>query len=121
MRHARILLIAAGTLSVLLGLAHFGARGDLAADAPLRTGADLVALSLVFAGLVSVSVALMAFSPMLLSSCAALFGAYYVGVAILMIAGGMTYRGVAGLLTGAVALVGAVLARYRSRRDDDGP
>jgi len=76
---ARMLLFATGALSVLLAMMHFTMRTNLPIDPALRAGWDLVGLSMLFAGLVTVTVAWMALSSQLLSGYATLYGVYYLG------------------------------------------
>lgn len=103
MKIARIVLLVAGGLSVLLGLWHFGARSGIT-DLRLRASSDLVALSMLFAGLVTASAALMALSRMLLAAYSGLFAAYYAGFAIVLLYNGIWLQGLASVLLVALGL-----------------
>lgn len=106
MKTGRILLLVAGGVSVVLGLWHFGTRRGVE-EVVRRANADLVALSMLFAGLVTVTLALMAISRMLLGGYAGLFAAYYLGHAIVLLYVNSLLRGVASIVLAALALVAA--------------
>lgn len=119
MRVARTLLFAAGGLSVVFALLHFNTRMSLEAQGALQAAHDLVGLSMIFAGLVTISVAWLALSPQILTGYSILVGIYYAGYGwILLFAGLNVLRAGGALLLALTAFVAAYLA-WAGRRDED--
>ena len=112
MTKARLLIFASGALSVVLALVHFSARSGVKADGVLLANYDLVGLSMLYAGLVTMTVAWMALSRPLLSGYAVLYGVYCAGQTwVLLWSGGPNWlRAVGALIMAAAALVGAYMA-----------
>lgn len=107
-----MLLFATGGLSVMLALLHFSTRTRLPGDPGLRVGWDLVGLSMLFAGLVTITVAWMALSAQLMSGYATLYGVYYLGHTwVLLFAGPSNWlRALAALAMATGSLIAAWLA-----------
>lgn len=112
MTRARMLLLSAGALSVMLAMLHFATRTRLPADPTVRAAWDLVGLSMMFAGLVTITVAWMALSAALLAGYGALYGVFYAGHAwVLLFAGPDNwFRAVAALALAVAALAAAWFA-----------
>lgn len=87
----RLILFAAGAVSVLLSLWHFMNRSELVADAVTRATHDLNGLSMLFAGVVTVAVAWMAVSNQLLAGYAALNGIYFAAYAWILLFAGISW------------------------------
>ncbi len=112
MTKARLLIFAAGALSVVLALVHFSTRPGVGVSSELLANYDLVGLSMLYAGLVTMTVAWMALSRQLLSGYAVLYGVYYAGQTwVLLWSGGPNWLRAGGaLIMAAAALVGAYMA-----------
>ncbi|MFQ5744650.1 MAG: hypothetical protein ACE5HV_13825 [Acidobacteriota bacterium] len=113
----RLLLFGAGAASVALALIHFSARANLEVEPALRASNDLVGLSMLFAGLVTVSVAWMALSPQLLAGYAALYGIYYGGYAWVLLFAAAEWQLTAAALLMAVASLLAAYLTWTSRAE----
>jgi len=112
MTKARLLIFASGALSVALALVHFSTRASIQGTRADLANYDLVGLSMLYAGLVTMTVAWMALSRQLLSGYAALYGVYYAGQTwVLFWAGASNWLRAGGtLIMAAAALVGAYMA-----------
>ena len=75
-RQPRLVLVATGSVSIALAVWHFAARGELPADAVTRAIHDLNGLSMLYAGVVTVTVAWMAVSRQLVAAYAAFYSVY---------------------------------------------
>jgi hypothetical protein len=112
MTKARLLIFASGALSVALALVHFSTRSGLGESSRLLADYDLVGLSMLYAGLVTMTVAWMALSRQLLSGYAVLYGVYCAGQAWVLLFSGMPnwLRAGGAIIMAAAALVGAYMA-----------
>jgi hypothetical protein len=112
MTKARLLIFASGALSVALALAHFSARASAIVSRDALADYDLVGLSMLYAGLVTMTVAWMALSRQLLAGYAVLYGVYYAGQTwVLLWSGAPNWLRAGGaLVMAAAALVGAYMA-----------
>lgn len=107
----RLLLFATGAVSVAFGFLHFATRATTAGPAEVRVSYDLVGLSMIFAGLVTISVAWMALSPQIFAGFATLFGIYQAGHGwILLLAGISWARAVTSIILAIASLLAAWLA-----------
>ena len=97
---------------MVLALVHFSTRSEAGSGGVLLANYDLVGLSMLYAGLVTMTVAWMALSRPLLSGYAVLYGVYYAGQTwVLLWSGGPNWLRAGGALIMAVAaLVGAYMA-----------
>jgi len=87
----RLILFAAGAVSVLLSLWYFINRGELVANAATRATHDLNGLSMLFAGVVTVAVAWMAVSEQLVAGYATLLGVYFAAYAWILLFAGISW------------------------------
>jgi hypothetical protein len=112
MTKARLLIFASGALSVVLALVHFSTRSGIAGGPGLLADYDLVGLSMLYAGLVTMTVAWLALSRQLLSGYAALYGVYCAGQAWVLLLSGIPnwLRAGGPIIMAAAALVGAYMA-----------
>lgn len=112
MTKARLLIFVSGALSVVLALVHFSTRSGVGVGRDLLANYDLVGLSMLYAGLVTMTVAWMALSRQLLSGYAVLYGVYYAGQAWVLLWSGVPnwLRAGGALVMAAAALVGAYMA-----------
>ena len=115
----RLILFAAGAVSVLLALLHFANRGESAVDAATRATRDLNSLSMLFAGVVTVAVAWMAVSARLLAGYAVLNGAYFAAYGWILFFAALSWsRAIICVAIAVASLYAASTAwaeRYRSR------
>ena len=97
-------------MSVVLAMMQFSSRATRVGSRELLASHDLVGLSVLYAGLVTISVAWMALSPTLIAGYATLFGIYFAGHAwVLAFAGGAWLQAIVRLLMAAAALLAAYL------------
>lgn len=120
MTKARLLIFASGALSVVLAVVHFSTRFGVVADADSLANYDLVGLSMLYAGLVTMTVAWMALSRPLLAGYAVLYGVYYAGQTWVLLWSGVPnwLRAGGASVMAAAALVGAYMA-WIDRGSDD--
>ena len=89
---------------------HFVGRGSLEGEPAVRASQDLVGLSMLFAGLVTITVAWVTLSAQLLSGYAVLYGAYYGGHAWVQLFAGIGWpRGIASLVLALASFLAAYL------------
>lgn len=106
----RLLLFSSGAVSVAFALMHFVGRGSLEGEPAVRASQDLVGLSMLFAGLVTITVAWVTLSAQLLSGYAVLYGAYYGGHAWVQLFAGIGWpRGIASLVLALASFLAAYL------------
>lgn len=123
MTRARLLLFCSGALSVALALAHFATRSALQGNDALRASHDLVGLSMLYAGLVTVSVAWLVLGRQLVAGYATLYGVYLAGHTWILLWAGFDYwlRAGAALLMAVAAFAAAIMAwTDKGRSEGDG-
>jgi hypothetical protein len=120
MTKARLLIFASGALSVVLALVHFSGRSGVGVSPGQLADYDLVGLSMLYAGLVTMTVAWMALSRQLISGYAVLYGVYYAGQAWVLLFSGMPnwLRAGGAIIMAAAALVGAYMAWIDAGTED---
>ena len=107
-----MLIFSSGALSVVLALVHFSTRASVEGGQSLLANYDLVGLSMLYAGLVTMTVAWLALSRQLLAGYALLYGVYCGGQTWVLLWSGVPnwLRAGGALLMAAAALVGAYMA-----------
>ena len=97
---------------MVLALVHFSTRSGIGVSPAMLADYDLVGLSMLYAGLVTMTVAWLALSRQLLSGYATLYGVYYAGQAWVLLLSGIPnwLRAGGAIILAAAALVGAYMA-----------
>ena len=112
----RLILFAAGAVSILLAVLHFANRSDPVADAASRATHDLNSLSMLFAGVVTVAVAWMAVSEKLVAGYATLNGVYFAAYAWILFFAGISWSRAAMSAAIAVASLFAATNAWTGRK-----